>query len=87
MRIFKIIIILLMLTFTTMFFIENLDPVPMYLPILKIRKIGLTFILLGSYLMGALTTFVIITTIGVKVRKRRKLRELGEDQQELFEDE
>lgn len=87
MKIFKIIIILLMLTFTTMFFIENMDPIPMYLPILKVRKVGLTFILLTSYLMGALTTFFIITTVGAKMRKRRKMREASEDQQELFEDE
>lgn len=87
MKIAKIIIILLMLTFTVIFFIENMDPVPMYMPIVKVRKVGLIFIMLASYCMGALTTFVVITGVGVKIRKKRKLQELGEDQEELFEDE
>ena len=86
MRLFKIIIILLMLTFTVMFFIENMDPVPMYFPIIKIRKVGLTFILVTSYFMGVLTTLAIITTVGVKARKKRKLRESSEDQEQLFEE-
>lgn len=86
MKIFKIIIILIILGFTVMFFIENMDPVPMYVPVLKIRKVGLIYIMFTSYLMGAITTFAIIVTVGAKIRKRRKLQELSEDKQELFEE-
>lgn len=87
MKLFKIIVLCILLGFTAMFFIENMDPVPMYVPILKIRKVGLIFIMLTSYCMGALTTFAIITTIGSKIRKRRKLEEVSEDQEELFDEE
>lgn len=87
MKIAKIIIIILMLTFTVMFFIENMDPVPFYFPFLKDRKVGLIFIMFGAYLLGAVTTFGIVTVVGAKIKKRRKLQELGEDQKELFDEE
>ncbi len=87
MKIVKIIIIILMLTFTVMFFIENMDPVPLYFPMLKGRKIGLIFIMFGSYFLGAVTTLGIVTVVGAKIKKKRKLQELGEDQKELFDEE
>lgn len=87
MKIFKIIVILMILVFTAMFFIENMDPVPMYVPILRVRKVGLVFIMLVSYLFGMLTAFALITAIGAKAKKRRKLQELEAGHEELFEDE
>ena len=87
MKIFKIIVIFLMVTFTVMFFIENMDSVPIYFPILKGHKVGLIFIMLGSYFMGMLTMFGIINGVGAKIRKKRKLEELNENEEELFEEE
>ena len=87
MKIAKLIIIILMLIFTAIFFIENMDPVSIYCPIVKGRKVGLIFIMLFSYLMGAVTTLGIVTVVGAKVKKKRKLQELGEDQKELFDEE
>lgn len=87
MKIFKIIVIILILTFTLIFFIENMDPVPIYCPIIKGRKVGLIFIMLGSYFLGALTTLGIVTTVGAGIRKKRRLRQLSEDQEELFDEE
>lgn len=87
MKMFKIIIILLMLIFAVMFFIENMDPVPIYFPIFKGHKVGLIFIMFGSYSMGMLTMFGIINTVGAKIRKKRRLHESKEGQEELFEEE
>jgi uncharacterized integral membrane protein len=87
MRTAKIIIIILMLTFTVIFFMENMDPVALYIPILRGCKVGLVFIMFGSYFLGTVTTLGIITLVGSKIRKRRRLQELSEDQKELFDEE
>ena len=64
-----------------------MDPVPIYCPILKGRKVGLIFIMLISYLLGAVTTLGIVTAVGAKIKKKRLLQEQGEDQKELFDEE
>lgn len=64
-----------------------MDPVQVHCPIIKGRSVRLIFVMLGSYLMGVVTTLGIVTTVGAKIRKKRKLQELGEDQKELFEEE
>lgn len=84
----KIIVLLFILTFMVMFFIENRDPVPMYFPIIKARHVGLTFIMLGAYAMGIASSALFITLIGAKIKKKRKLQELLEEEKgELFEEE
>lgn len=87
MRIFRTTLILLTLTFMVIFFMENMEPVPLYFPILKGCKFGLIFIMLGSYALGAVTTFGVVTLVGAKIKRQRKLEEAEEDHKELFEEE
>ena len=87
MRTFKIITLFLILAFTIVFFIENMDPVPLYFPILKGCKFGLIFIMLGSYLLGAVTAFGVVTRIGARIKRERRLEERAEEYAELFDEE
>jgi uncharacterized integral membrane protein len=86
MRIFRTIVILLTLTFAVIFVMENMHPVPLYLPILKGCNLRLIFILLGSYILGAVTTLGIVTSVGATLKKKRKLEEMEEDHKELFDE-
>ncbi|HBR14164.1 MAG TPA: hypothetical protein DD723_01285 [Candidatus Omnitrophica bacterium] len=83
----KIIALLLILTFLGMFIFENLTPVPIWIPLFRGRQCGLIVIILISYLIGASNIFWFMVHIGAKMKKKRKLSELVEEDEELFEDE
>jgi uncharacterized integral membrane protein len=87
MKIAKIIIGILILTFLVIFFVENTDPVEIYFPILKGRKVGLMFIMLVSCLFGAVATLGVLATVGSGIRKKRKSQEKSEGETELFDEE
>jgi uncharacterized integral membrane protein len=87
MKILMIILILLAAAFIVLFFVENMDPVQIYLPILKGRSVGLIYIILGSYLAGILTACAVAGAIGARIGKRRRIEALNEGQEELFDEE
>lgn len=79
---------LLIVTLVGMFIFENLEPVKIWIPLFKGRRYGLVFIILTAYLLGVFSAIWIMLSVGFKRRKKRKLLELAEEQeQELFEDE
>ncbi len=83
----KIITLLLLLTFLGMFIFENLDPVPIWIPLFKGRHCGLIFIILAAYLAGASNSVWVMTHISARIKKKQKMRELMDENAELFEDE
>ncbi|MBF0494524.1 MAG: hypothetical protein HQL28_05275 [Candidatus Omnitrophica bacterium] len=88
-RTFRVVFLVLILLFMVMFFVENMDPVQVYFPMIKGRHCGLIFIMMGSYFMGVLSSFLFITIIGGKIRKKMKPKAPAEEQEEeeLFDEE
>ncbi|MBF0477902.1 MAG: hypothetical protein HQL26_00300 [Candidatus Omnitrophica bacterium] len=85
--VFKIIAIFFVVMLAGMFIFENIDPVPIWIPFFKGRRFGLIFIILASYILGVLTAVWVMKRIGANMKKQIKLRELAEEEEELFEDE
>ncbi|MBF0217225.1 MAG: hypothetical protein HQL30_09570 [Candidatus Omnitrophica bacterium] len=85
----KLFVGLLLALFAIMFFVENMDPVPIYFPIFKGRRFGLIFIMGFSYIMGMASMFFIMTKIGGKLREMRKKKEAmtSPEEEELFDEE
>jgi uncharacterized integral membrane protein len=72
--------------FLAMFIIENFDPVPLYIPFLKGRKVGMMFIILAAYILGAATVFVAMRNIGVGNRKKSEI-DKDDGREELYDEE
>lgn len=72
--------------FLAMFIIENFDPVPLYIPFLKGRKVGMMFIILAAYILGAATVFVAMRNIGVGNRKKSEV-DKDDGREELYDEE
>ena len=83
-KIITFIIILFMLVF---FVFENIDPVPIWIPLFKGRHIGLIYIIVAFYILGAVNALWMVTVIGNERKKKLKLQEIPEHEQSLFEDE
>jgi len=83
----KIIAGLIFLMLMVFFVFENLDPVTIWLPLIKDRHFGLIYIILAFYLLGASNAFWVITYAGAKRRKKMKLQVVPDSEQSLFEDE
>ena len=84
----KIILGLLAFIFLGMFVFENLDPVRIWLPLIKNRQCGLIYIILIAYLIGVSNMFWIMVHFGARMkRKQQAAANLAEEGQELFEDE
>ena len=84
----KIVMLIIVIGFIIMFIIENMEPVPVYMPIIKGKKVGLIFIMFASYITGAITTFLVITRVGASIKKKRRIHELLEEERgELFDQE
>ena len=83
----KIIAGLIFLMLLVFFVFENLDPVVIWLPLIKDRHFGLIYIILACYLLGASNAFWMITAIGAQRKKRMKLQAVPDHEQSLFEDE
>ena len=87
--VFKIILGLLFVVFLGMFIFENIDPVRIWIPLFKGRQCGLIYIILVSYVIGVSNMFWFMVHFGSKMKRKQKLTELKEQEQEqeLFEDE
>ena len=83
----KIIAGLVFLMLMVFFIFENLDPVTIWIPLVKDRHFGLIYIILAFYLLGASNAFWMITYVGSERKKRMKLKVVPEGEQSLFEDE
>ncbi|MBF0486453.1 MAG: hypothetical protein HQL16_08070 [Candidatus Omnitrophica bacterium] len=84
----KIIAGLVAVIFFGFFVFENLDPVRIWLPLIKNRQCGLIYIILVSYLLGVSNMFWLMVHFGSRMKRKQKiLEEAAEDGQELFEDE
>ena len=83
----KIIALLLAVIFLGMFIFENLDPVPIWIPLFKGRHCGLIYIIVVSYLIGLSNMFWFMVHMGSRMKKKKQLNEPADDEQELFEDE
>ena len=83
----KIVAGLIFLILLVFFVFENLDPVTIWIPMVRGRHFGLIYIILAFYLLGASNAFWMITYIGAERRKRLKLKVVPESEQSLFEDE
>ncbi|MBF0618638.1 MAG: hypothetical protein HQL19_00560 [Candidatus Omnitrophica bacterium] len=83
----KIVIGVFILICMIMFVVDNLEPVQVFFPIIRGKRIGLTFIIFGSYMMGAITSMIVMTRVGAAIRDKRKSEEVPEEEQELFEEE
>ena len=82
----KGVMLFLIAVFLVMFIIENFDPVPLYIPFLKGRNIGMMFIILAAYILGAATVFMAMRNIGAGERKRKESDEPDESE-ELYDEE
>jgi len=69
------------------FVFENLDPVTIWIPLIKERHFGLIYIILVFYVIGISNAFWVITLVGAQRKKMMKSREVPESEQSLFEDE
>jgi len=78
------IIVLILMAF---FVFENLDPVTIWIPMIKDRSFGLIYIILVFYALGVSNAIWVITIIGAHRRKRMKLEVVAGHDQSLFEDE
>ena len=85
--IIKIIVGFIFLVLMVFFVFENIDPVPIWIPMFKVRQIGLIYIILGAYLIGASNAFWVLTIIANERKRRAKLEEIPEKDQALFEEE
>ncbi|MBF0479892.1 MAG: hypothetical protein HQL26_10460 [Candidatus Omnitrophica bacterium] len=86
-QVLKIILVFFLLMLLGMFIFENIDPVPIWIPFFKGRRFGLIFIIVLFYILGALSAVWVMSRIGANMKKKMKLRELSEEDEELFEDE
>ena len=86
MNMIKGVMLFLAALFLVMFIVENFDSVPLYVPFLKGRKIGMMFIILAAYILGAATVFVAMRNVGVGDRKKRKLDQ-DDGREELYDEE
>ena len=86
MTVIKGVILFLAALFLVMFIIENFDPVPLYVPFLKGRKIGMMFIILAAYILGAATVFMAMRNVGAGDRKKKKIDE-DDGREELYDEE
>ncbi|MBF0489288.1 MAG: hypothetical protein HQL15_01540 [Candidatus Omnitrophica bacterium] len=83
----KIIFFLLFLILMVFFVFENIDPVPIWIPMFKGRHFGLIYIILASYVLGASNAFWVITLIHRERKKKQKLEESASEKEEvLFEE-
>ncbi|MBF0531977.1 MAG: hypothetical protein HQL23_02650 [Candidatus Omnitrophica bacterium] len=83
----KIIFGVLFLLLMVFFIFENLDPVPIWIPMFKGRRIGMIYIILASYVFGFATAMWGMTVIGREIKRQQKAAEVPESEQALFEDE
>lgn len=86
MTVIKGVTLFLIVIFLVMFIIENFDPVPLYVPFLKGRKVSMMFIIMAAYLLGIATAFVAMKNIGSGGRKNSKPDEAS-DSEELYDEE
>jgi len=83
----KIIAGLIFLMLMVFFVFENLDPVTIWIPLVKDRHFGLIYIIFAFYLLGITNAFWMVTVVGSQRKKRMKLKVVPEGEQSLFEDE
>ena len=86
MNMTKGVTLFLLALFLVMLIIENFDPVPLYVPFLKGRKISMMFIIFAAYLLGAGTVFMAMRNVGASERKKREL-EGTDESEELYDEE
>jgi len=82
----KGVMLFLIVVFLVMFIIENFDPVPLYIPFLKGRNVGMMYIVLAAYLLGAATVLVAMRNVGAGDRKKRELNK-DDVSEELYDEE
>lgn len=83
----KIIAAIIVLILMVFFVFENLDPVTIWIPLIKDRSFGLIYILLVFYALGVTNALWVVTFIGAQRKRRMKLQEVPDKEQSLFEDE
>ena len=86
MTIIKVIFTFFCLMLMGFFVYENLEPIPIWIPFVKDRHIGLIYIILIVYLIGVFNAVWAVIWIGGQRKKRMKLEEIPEHEQVLFED-
>ncbi|MBF0521954.1 MAG: hypothetical protein HQL24_02740 [Candidatus Omnitrophica bacterium] len=87
LTVMKVIGIILGLVLMVFFIFENTDPVTIWIPLFKGRHIGLIYIIWAAYLLGMLNAFWIITLVGARLKKKRKMEAIPEGEEVLFQDE
>ena len=83
----KIIAGLFILMLMVFFVFENLDPVTIWIPLIKERSFGLIYILAVFYILGVSNAFWVITFIGARRKRNMKLHAVADRDQSLFEGE
>ena len=83
----KIVAGLLLLILMVFFVFENLDPVTIWIPLVKGRHFGLIYIILAFYLLGITNSLWVLNIIGARRKRRMKLQEKSDSEQSLFEGE
>ncbi|MBF0569188.1 MAG: hypothetical protein HQL18_00205 [Candidatus Omnitrophica bacterium] len=83
----KIIAGLLVVVFFGFFVFENLDPVRIWLPLIKNRQCGLIYIIAISYIIGLSNMFWLMVHFGARMKRKQQEGAAVEEGQELFEDE
>ena len=86
MTVIKGVMLFLIAVFLVMFVIENFDPVPLYIPFLKGRNVGMMYIVLAAYLLGFATAFIAMRNIGAGDRKKRGVDQ-DDGSEELYDEE
>lgn len=82
----KMVVLVLAVTLTTIFVLQNRMPVRVALPFERSFNFGLIYLLLIAYLLGVVTMVVAVVVIRRRIKRKRKLQD-QEEAEELLDEE
>ena len=82
----KMVLLVLAVTLTTIFFLQNRGPVRVALPFERAFQFGLIYLLAFSYVLGIATMGTLTLVLNSKNKKKRKMQEQQEAEELLDEE-